>query len=102
MLGLFWKKRALNEEPFNDISVCLFVSHWKRRRCLKDNKIPSEMKVALPCKLLTLPSVHTAYTDCTDSDLTNLSTVPYCFIGSLAKWGETGVHDTSYSWTDVT
>ena len=60
------------------------------------------MKVALPCKLLTLPSVHTAYTAYTDSDLTILSTVLYCFIGSVAKWGETGERDTSYSWTDVT
>ena len=55
------------------------------------------MKVALPCKLLTLLSVHTAYTAYTDSDLTILSTVLYCFIGSVAKWGETGERDTSYS-----
>ena len=30
--------REGSEGPFNKIYNCLFVSHWKRRRCLKDNK----------------------------------------------------------------
>ena len=37
-LIFFSSWREGSEGPFNKIYNCLFVSHWKRRRCLKDNK----------------------------------------------------------------